>query len=198
MIAAERTGNEKEQKAQETGVLVSTVANAGAEERGLVLGMVKANEKVRETEKTVSLLEAEVVEEKRRRARAEEKMRGTEERVRQLQSAIAEMEEEKRRRVEAEEKIRETESLMTQSRQKDEITIGGSNLFGGKVHGERLAGVGIVLAQIGLNTCEIDSIVKGCFFTKSVQSYRAAGSPTVCSPYQMPIRSQVLRRTHVG
>ena len=67
-------------------------------------------------------------------------MRGTEERVRLLQNAI---EEEKRRRVEAEEKIRETESLMTQSRQKDEITIGRGN------------------PSRGIGHMEIDSIVKG-------------------------------------
>lgn len=98
----------QDQRVMESGVMVSTVGEAGAEERGLVLGMVKANEKVRKTEQMVELLQAEVVEEKRSRVRAEEKMRGTEERVRLLQTA---MEEEKRRRVEAEEKIRETDSL---------------------------------------------------------------------------------------
>ena len=108
MAAEERTAMVQDQKVMETGVMVSTVGRAEAEERGLVLGMVKANEKVRKTEQMVELLQAEVVEEKRSRVRAEEKMRGTEERVRLLQSA---MKEEKRRRVEAEEKIRETDSL---------------------------------------------------------------------------------------
>jgi hypothetical protein len=142
-MAADGTGIVQDEKAIETGVLpISTVVNAGMEERGLVLGMAKVNEKVRETEQMVELLQVEVVEEKRRRARVEEKMRGTEERVRQLQAAIAEMEEEKRRRVEAEEKRRDSRSscalqagtvfhlmpmTQCQPRQKDEITIGSGN-----------------------------------------------------------------------
>jgi hypothetical protein len=92
--------------------LLSFIDTANApilEERDLLFGMVKANEKLRETEQMVELLQAEVAEEKRSRARAEDKMRGTEERVRQLQAA---MEEEKRRsemKGEAEKSIRATE-----------------------------------------------------------------------------------------
>jgi hypothetical protein len=151
-MAADGTGIVQDEKAIETGVLpISTVVNAGMEERGLVLGMAKVNEKVRETEQMVELLQVEVVEEKRRRARVEEKMRGTEERVRQLQAAIAEMEEEKRRRVEAEEKRRDSRSscalqagtvfhlmpmTQCQPRQKDEITIGSGNPSRGIGHME--------------------------------------------------------------
>ena len=98
--------------------MVSTVGKAGAEERGLVLEMMKANEKVRKTEQMVELQHAEVVEEKKSRVRAEEKMRGTEERVRckmqwrkirETDSQQTAKEEDKRRREEAEERIRATE-----------------------------------------------------------------------------------------
>ena len=100
---------EKTRLAKELLSFIDTANATILEKRDLVLGMVKSNEKLRETEQMVELLQAEVVEDQRSRARAEDKMRGTEERVRQLQAA---MEEEKRwseMKGEAEKSIRATE-----------------------------------------------------------------------------------------